>query len=589
MDEFLIITILIRSSMLSNLSDYKRMNADSILKPPSKCYRPLRVYNKYIHEVLYVDCGHCPACLHKKSVELTNRVASEVKQHLYSIFFTLTYDNENLPIMVFDGSLFVGNHPVDYNTANHEYIYPTLSDVDEDIYQYQPVNKDIDGFAYSCKKDVQDWLKRLRINLMRSKDCVFFHGKKKLLYNKQLLNLPKNEKKIRYFICSEYGPTTFRPHYHGILFTDNVHVARFLERNISSLWSQCSPSRVDVQYVSGSAPQYVAKYCNSFTHLPKILQTKFTRPFCLASKNPVIGSYKSNREEIADVLINGTVEHLKQINNQQTAEFTYVPVSHSLLSRYFPTPQGFGLPSDYDEFSLYYKYEQKRFKKVYKIDDKGKRVLDVVGSMDNPHNRLSYLNSFDYCYQDERFYRMAKYWTSHEIVYPCRVDGVLTGKTASIRLNLSDYIRLLNRLYSNVKLLTLRGFYLSQECVDSVYRTKFHFHRSKDFWLLSHYPCIVRELPFVLSRYEYVNQYKLNPLFAPLKDMCISFDELYDSNGTDVGYLRPELLNLWNGGDIVTVNFRLDLVDSINNSMKKKKFNELFSDVHYNYAHKSNF
>ena len=575
--------------MLSNLSDYKRINADSLLKPPSKCYRPLRVYNKYIHEVLYVDCGHCHACLHKKSVELTNRVASEVKQHTYSIFFTLTYDNDNLPVMVFDGHLFVGNHPVDYNSAKREYIYPTLSDVDEDIYQYQPVNKDIDGFAYSCKKDVQDWLKRLRINLMRSKDCVYFHGKKILLYNKQLLKLSKHEKKIRYFICSEYGPTTFRPHYHGILFTDNVYVARFLERNISSLWSQCDSSRVDVQYVSGSAPQYVAKYCNSFTHLPKILQTKFTRPFCLASKNPIIGSYKSNREEIADVLINGTVEHLEQFNNRETAEFTYIPVSHSLLSRYFPTPQGFGLPSDYDELSLYSKYEQKRFKKVYKIDDKGKRVLDVAGSMDNPHNRLSYLNSFDYSYQDERFYRMAKYWTSHDIVYPCRFNGVLTGETASIRLNLSDYFRLLKRLYSNVKLLTLRSFYLSQECVDEVYRTKFHFHRSKDFWLLSHYPCIVRELPFVLSRYEYVEQYKLNPLFAPLKDMCISFDELYDSNGTDVGYLRPELLNFWNGGDIVSVHFRQDLVDSINVSMKKKKYNELFSDVHYNNAHKSNF
>ena len=96
----LIITILIGSNMLSNLSDYKCKNADSILKPPSKCYRPLRIYNKYIQEVVYVDCGKCSACLHKKSAELTNRVASEVKQHLYSLFFTLTYDNEHLPVIL---------------------------------------------------------------------------------------------------------------------------------------------------------------------------------------------------------------------------------------------------------------------------------------------------------------------------------------------------------------------------------------------------------------------------------------------------------------------------------------------------------
>lgn len=568
--------------MLSKLGEYIKMNADSLLKPPSKCYRPLRIYNKYIDEVLYVDCGKCPACLHKKSVELTNRVAKEVKQHLYSLFFTLTYDNDHLPVMTFNGSAFVGNHAVGYDANKKDYIYPVLSDVDEDIYQYQPVRLNVDGFAYSCKKDVQDWLKRLRINLMRSKDCILYRGKKTFLLNKQLLKLSKNEKKIRYFICSEYGPSTFRPHYHGILFTDNVHVARYLERNISTLWSQCDSSRVDVQYVSGSAPQYVAKYCNSFTHLPKILQTEHTRPFCLASKNPIIGSFKSDREKIADVLINGTVEYLEQFNKGQEASFAYVPISHTLLSRYFPTPQGFGLPSDYDELSLYVKYDKGRFRKVYKTTDDGKRILDVTGSKPHAHNTYAYLNGMDYCYQDERFYRMAKFWTSRKIEYPCRVNGVLTGEKAFIRLSLFDYFRLLKRLYSNVKLLSLRSFYLSQSCVDDVYHTKCAFHRHKDFWLLAFYPNVVRELPFQLNRYEYVNEIKLNPLFSPLKDMCISFDELYDSNGTDFGYLRPELLSLWNGGDKVTQEFRGDLMDTINKSMKKKKYNELFTDVHYN-------
>lgn len=195
--------------MLSDISSFLEHNKDSILQPPSKCYKPLRIYNKYIDEVLYVDCGKCPACLHKRGVELTNRVAKEVKQHLYSLFFTLTYDNEHLPVMHHNNGHFIGNRPV--AVVNGYDLLPSIDDCDDDIYNYQPVNLDVDGFGYVCKKDVQDWLKRLRINLKRSKDCVFFHGKKILLPNKQLLSLPDYEKKIRYFICSEYGPTTLRP------------------------------------------------------------------------------------------------------------------------------------------------------------------------------------------------------------------------------------------------------------------------------------------------------------------------------------------------------------------------------------------
>ena len=71
------------------------------LSPSSKCQHPLTFYNAYVRDVVSVDCGKCDYCLHKKSVELTNRVAQECKQHKYSIFFTLTYDNEHLPQFIY--------------------------------------------------------------------------------------------------------------------------------------------------------------------------------------------------------------------------------------------------------------------------------------------------------------------------------------------------------------------------------------------------------------------------------------------------------------------------------------------------------
>ena len=324
--------------------------AQSKAQPSYKCFNPQRVYNRALGEYLFVDCRKCEACLHKKSVELTNRVAQECKQHKYSLFVTLTYDNEHLPLFKhLCDDYFVSNKPFSFD--GHNYIYPSLAfknllDNDGkpfecDPYALQPTNLDVCGFAYASKYDLQLFLKRLRIRLSRSQEQnPFYKGnKKKLWTNKIIENLPDYEKKIRYFFASEYGPSTFRPHYHGIIWCDNDEVARWLERNISTCWSLCDTARVDVQYVSSSAPQYVAKYCNSTNRLPKILQTKFTKPFYLASKNPVIGSYKGDVLQLGDALINGTVEQLEQrVNDEQgTTEFTYVPISKQTFTRYFPT------------------------------------------------------------------------------------------------------------------------------------------------------------------------------------------------------------------------------------------------------------
>ncbi len=75
---------------------------------------------------------------------------------------------------------------------------------------------------------------------------------------------------------------------------------------------------------------------------------------------------------------------------------------------------------------------------------------------------LRYINSLGYKYQDFRFYLMANFWTSRLVSYPERVNGILTGKILQKRLSIDEYIALLDRLYSNLALLVLRGFYTSQ-------------------------------------------------------------------------------------------------------------------------------
>lgn len=106
-----------------------------------------------------------------------------------------------------------------------------------------------------CKRDVQLFLKRLR------KACDGF--------------------RIRYYLCAEYGPTTFRPHYHAIIFglPPNREVA---EKTILEAWKQ---GFVKVGTVTESSIAYVTKYC-----ITKTDDLDGREPvFALMSRRPGLG------------------------------------------------------------------------------------------------------------------------------------------------------------------------------------------------------------------------------------------------------------------------------------------------------------
>lgn len=106
-----------------------------------------------------VPCGKCIECLKDKQNNWKIRLQEEYRDHLYTYFFTLTYRDSAVPHVFSDGE------------------------------QINVVNK----------THIQLWVKRNRIAFQR---------------------LFRRDIDFKYFICSEYGPNTGRPHYHGILFTD---------------------------------------------------------------------------------------------------------------------------------------------------------------------------------------------------------------------------------------------------------------------------------------------------------------------------------------------------------------------------------
>lgn len=145
-------------------------------------------------ESLDVGCGRCSECLAKRRATWRSRLmleASEPNQDVY--FVTLTYNNDNLPFVK------LRKHPTFDEQIRGESFEPY------DVKAPRP-----------SKKDVQNFFKRLRRH-----------------FDYRGYNI-----KIRYFVVSEYGPNTKRPHYHAIMFVSGPGRMAFCSSAVRKTWGK---------------------------------------------------------------------------------------------------------------------------------------------------------------------------------------------------------------------------------------------------------------------------------------------------------------------------------------------------------------
>ena len=67
-----------------------------------KCSHPVRIEDKTKGGYIYVPCGHCEPCLKAYRSKWMERLDCEAKASACTLFFTLTYDNDNIPKLTFD-------------------------------------------------------------------------------------------------------------------------------------------------------------------------------------------------------------------------------------------------------------------------------------------------------------------------------------------------------------------------------------------------------------------------------------------------------------------------------------------------------
>lgn len=366
------------------------------------CENPQRVYNKYIGEYVWTTCGKCNSCRNARAFKWTDALERERLLHPYCLFVTLTYSDNNLPIVFADhfpaydlsvnnfrshDAVFVSNRIYDDICIPFQDFKPEDM-TNEEISLFEGIYQQFNGIPYACYSDIQ-----------------YFHKRLNKWFFKNVTNKFEN---FRFFLVSEFGSTTLRPHFHGIYFVDDKRVAQRFEEGVSSCWKL---GIIDSKYVESSACAYVAQYVNKFADLPLFYKTTRLKPYYRFSKNPIIGCedfYDSSgvsgqcSEDISKIFDQCLVETCSRRKANST-DFILRPLHKSIEDRLFPKCPFFKQISDSLRVQLYSissRFGVEGFKKPFEVFRRNVlRYLHSVYSQDWIFQRFERTEFSDFLYK----------------------------------------------------------------------------------------------------------------------------------------------------------------------------------------------
>lgn len=314
----------------------------------TRCQNPRTVVNKYTHESVLVSCGHCPSCVLRRSGIQTNLLTTYSAQFRYVYFVTLTYAPCFLPTLevsivetctddIADVPCFPDINDLDAGDPN-TYLFgfrsvPRSASVKVKNSTVERTFKDPEiRFCYPMKpKELLSILNKVKHNVPNR--IPYICNRDLDLFFKRLRSYYPDEK-LRYYAVSEYGPTTFRPHWHMLLFSNSERFSETICENVSKAWSY---GRCDASLSRGFAAPYVASYVNSFVALPDFYtqMPKVVRPKSFHS----IGFTESNlfpREVRIDEIDKVADKCLDGVRVERDGFFRTIRPTWPYLLRLFP-------------------------------------------------------------------------------------------------------------------------------------------------------------------------------------------------------------------------------------------------------------
>lgn len=179
----------------------------------------VKIHAPYKHSIL-CQCGKCDECLKQYQNDWMVRIYSEMKRQHVAVFFTLTYNDDSVP------EVFNEDTGERFTSVNIEEVARLLKNMREDL---------------------------------RKK------GKKT---------------DFKWFCTSEYGPTTLRAHYHGLILGLRLDDVRpyLMKWHKEKGYVQMREFLLADQKTALSSIRYVAKYCSKGAFENPYIQKGFIEP-----------------------------------------------------------------------------------------------------------------------------------------------------------------------------------------------------------------------------------------------------------------------------------------------------------------------
>lgn len=324
---------------------------------PFTCLHPKLVVNPYTHEKINAPCGRCIACQSRKAARYETQIQLEAKNSFAVMFVTLTFANSHIPklkaVPVSSESGFAENEYVFFDSETGE-VVTQLFMLKRDLDRLRDKAFMFGYIPYLDKTYVQKFMKRLRKSLSQY-----------------------SNEKIRYFVCGEYGPEHFRPHFHILLFLKSATFLNTTRKTLAKdfpqwTWQTSQEVRpdaplsvlecavreswrfgsVDAQLAQGGCARYVASYVNGLGNLPKVLRVSQTKPFTAHSRFLGFEFCKEEREKVFSSTPESIVHRSLQLGSFRKE---YVcPVSYTNV--FFPRCKGYASKTHRERLFAYRLY-----------------------------------------------------------------------------------------------------------------------------------------------------------------------------------------------------------------------------------------
>lgn len=302
------------------------------------------IYNRHVDKKILVSCGHCEACLQEKANKRATRLKNEYNSKTLVLFVSLGYDRYSCPYVLHSDIL--NNEPTlpiyrdcsfrtdpvthkmkrSFKRSILSYAECVCYDMKHDWLPYLRISLGKQRFRYDIGKvgvclfrDVQDFNKRLRINLKRK---YKYNGKYKV-YN-----------------TFEYGETTQRPHIHLLIYIEPDAYEIFKSAIVKS-WPFADRKRtLDNIQIARDAASYVASYVNCGSELPLFIKANFP-PKHSFSQGLGVGCDSFQLDSLLENVRRGNMSYNLRSSKDGVPCFVNLPVPKYVINRYFPLFKGY--------------------------------------------------------------------------------------------------------------------------------------------------------------------------------------------------------------------------------------------------------